>query len=306
MATTSKSPRKVLLVAHEAARRSLPPYFHRFAPKKFTQWQLFACLALKVHQKKDYRGVWELLRDSGDLREAIGLKKVPHWTTIQKAAERLLRSEQVHKLLEATITLIRPKRRVKHSAADSTGFDTHHASRYFIWRTHRTKKGKEPEKRVSYRKYGKLMVLICCASHLVLAAVASAGPTPDIDQLGGLMDKLTPTVTIERLVADAGFDSAANHKLLREEHGILSTIPPKHGRPSKNPDALPADPYRRLMKTRFNDKAYRKRPQVETGFSMMKRNLGDCLQGRTYHSRRRDMLLMVLVHNIAIVFIMFR
>jgi len=44
--------------AHEAARRSLPPYFHRFAPKKFTQWQLFACLVLKVRLKFDYRGVW--------------------------------------------------------------------------------------------------------------------------------------------------------------------------------------------------------------------------------------------------------
>jgi len=69
------------------------------------------------------------------------------------------------------------------------------------------------------------MMLVCCPSHLVLAAVASAGPTPDVDELEGLMNRLTPAVTIERLVADAGFDSAHNHQLLREEHGILSTIP---------------------------------------------------------------------------------
>jgi hypothetical protein len=55
------------------------------------------------------------------------------------------------------------------------------------------------------------------------------------------------------------------------------------------------------MKTRFNAKAYRKRPRVETAISMMKRNLGDCLCGRTYQTRRRDMLLMVLTHNIAVV-----
>lgn len=270
-------------------------------PKKFTQWQLFACLVLKVHQQQDYRGIWELLRDSNSLREAIGLTKVPHWTTIQKTADRLLRSGDVQKLLEATVTLLRPRRRVKHSAADSTGFDTHHASRYFIWRTHRTKEGKQPQKQVSYRRYGKLMVLICCASHLILTAVASAGPTPDIDQLSGLMARLTPAVTIERLVADAGFDSGSNHRLLREEHGIISTIPPRHGRPPKD-GKLPANPYRRLiMKTRFNTKAYRKRPQVETVMSMLKRNFGTCLRGKTHHSRRRDMLLMVLTHNIAIV-----
>lgn len=299
MAITSKSPLKVLLVAHEAARRALPPFAHRFAPKKFTQWQLFACLVLKVHQQQDYRGVWQLLLDSAEMREAIGLATVPHWTTIQKTADRLLRSGEVQTLLEATIKLLQPKRRVKHSAADSTGFDTHHASRYFIWRTHQTKAGKQPKKRVSYRKYGKLMVLICCATHGILAAVASAGPTPDVDQLQELMGHVTPAVTIDRLAADAGFDSAHNHHLLREEHGIVSTIPPRAGRPAQG-GKLPSDPYRRLMKTRFNVTAYRHRAQVETVMSMLKRNFGSCLRGRTYHSRRRDMLLMVLTHNIAL------
>lgn len=102
MATTSKSPKKVLLVAHEAARRTIPPYAHRFAPKKFTHWQLFACLVLKAHQQQDYRGVWQLLLDSAELRQAIGLSKVPHWTTIQKAAERLLKAPRVESLLETT------------------------------------------------------------------------------------------------------------------------------------------------------------------------------------------------------------
>jgi hypothetical protein len=299
MARTSKSPRKVLQVAHEAARRALPAYAHRFAPKKFTQHQLFACLVLKVHQKKDYRGIWQLLIDSPDLCRAIELQQVPHWTTIQKAADRLLRSAEVHKLLDATLELTRPRRRVKHSAADSTGFDTHHASRYFIWRSRRGKAGKEPKKQVRYKKYGKLMLLICCATHLVLAAVASAGPTPDIDELEGLMRRLPRSVTIERLVADAGFDSAYNHWLLREHHGIVSTIPPEHGRPPRD-GKLPTNRYRRLMKTRFNRKVYRRRPQVETVNSMMKRNYSTSLRGRTHHSRRRDMLLMVLTHNIAV------
>src|SRR5687768_8576707 len=157
MATTSKSPRKVLLVAHEAARRAIPPYAHRFAPKKFTHWQLFACLVLKAHQRQDYRGVWQLLLDGAELRRAIGLAHVPHWTTIQKAAERLLKAPRVGSLLETTITLLRPPRqrrrvRVKHSAADSTGFDQHHTSRYFVWRrdNQRRKGPGRPKGRTTY------------------------------------------------------------------------------------------------------------------------------------------------------------
>jgi len=299
MSITSKSPRKVLLVAYEAARRALPSYAHRFAPKKFTQHQLFACLVLKVHQKKDYRGICAMLADSPDLRRAIGMSQTPHYTTLQKASIRLLQSARVRQLLAQTLTLSRRRRVVQHAAADSTGFDTHHVSRYFIWRGHHTKAGKQPAKQVSYRRFGKLMILACCASHLIVCANASAGPTPDIAQLRPLLADAPASTVIQRLVADAGFDSAHNHKLLREEHGIRSVIPPAHGRPLKS-GKLPADPYRRMMKTRFNHNAYRRRAQIETVMSMLKRNFGQALRGRTYHSRRRDMLLMCLTHNVAI------
>jgi hypothetical protein len=88
---TSKSPRRVLQVAYAAGQRKYRPYAHRFSPKKFTQAQLFACLALKDFLKLDYRGVWQLLRDTPDLCAVIELKIVPHWTTLQKAADRLLK-----------------------------------------------------------------------------------------------------------------------------------------------------------------------------------------------------------------------
>ena len=106
------------------------------------------------------------------------------------------------------------------------------------------------------------------------------------------------------MVLDAGFDSAHNHHLLREDYGILSTIPPEHGRPPKDPNTLPRDRWRRLMKSRFRKgrpRIYGKRSQVETVFSMLKRNLGSALRARTELGRRRDMLLRVLTHNIALV-----
>src|SRR5579862_4435995 len=147
------------------------------------------------------------------------------------------------------------------------------------------------------------MLIICCATHAVLAAVASTGPTPDINQLDGVLAELAPSQTLLHLVGDAGFDSGPNHRLLRDEHGIRSTIPPEHGRPPNDPNTLPTDKYRRLMKTRFNKNAYRKRPQVETVFSMLKRNFGSALRARTHWGRNRDLFLRVLTHNIALIFL---
>jgi hypothetical protein len=299
---TSKSPRTVAMVALAAGREAFSDYSHKFSPKKFARPQLFACLVLKEFEKKDYRGVCQLLADCSDLRNAIELRSVPHFTTLQKASRRLLKMDRVRLLIADTLQRIRGCLKVvPYAAVDSSGFDAHHASRYFVFRTSANKKGNEPKKRTTYKRYGKLMLIISCATHAILAAVPSAGPTPDIDQLDGVVAELPRSIAIRHMVADAGFDSAHNHSLLRDYHGMRSTIPPEGGRPPKDPNALPADKYRRLMKTRFNQKAYRKRPQVETVFSMLKRNLGSALRGRSYWSRCRDMLLRAITHNFMLI-----
>ena len=299
---TSKSPRTVAMVALAAGKDAFSDYSHKYSPKKFTQPQLFACLVLKEFERKDYRGVWQLLLDCADLRDAIGLKLVPHYTTLQKASRRLLRIERVRRVLASTVRrILRRRRLVPYAAGDSSGFDARHASRYYVHRRDSQKYDeKRPKKRVSYKRFGKLMLIVCCQSHSILGAVASEGPTPDIDQLGGVLAEVPPGVRLKHMVLDAGFDSAGNHRLLREENGILSTIPPDHGRPPKDPTRLPADPYRRRMKTHFNRRAYRRRPQVETVFSMLKRNLGEALRGRSVRSRRRDLLLRALTHNVSL------
>ena len=88
---TTKSPRRILEVGYACAKRALPSFSHRYSPRKFTQHQLFACLTLKEFMKLDYRGVMQLLIDSPDLCGVIELQAVPHWTTLQKAADRLLK-----------------------------------------------------------------------------------------------------------------------------------------------------------------------------------------------------------------------
>ena len=103
MAITSKSPVAVLRAALAVAEQSLPTWSHRNSPKKFTQHQLFACLVLKNFLKTDYRGVAGQLRDCPTLGEAVGLTSIPHFSTLQKAAHRLLLSARAQKLLDATV-----------------------------------------------------------------------------------------------------------------------------------------------------------------------------------------------------------
>ena len=54
------------------------------------------------------------------------------------------------------------------------------------------------------------------------------------------------------------------------------------------------------MRTDFDKKTYGQRWQVETVFSMIKRNLGDTINSRRFWDQCREMMLLVLTHNITV------
>jgi hypothetical protein len=87
----TKSPRAVAREALRLAQQALPAYSSRFSRKDFTQHQLFAALALKTFLKTDYRGVVQFLADFAELRDDLGLKEVPHYSTLCYAEQRLLK-----------------------------------------------------------------------------------------------------------------------------------------------------------------------------------------------------------------------
>jgi len=288
----------VALAALATARRALPAYSHVCSPKTFTQHQLFACLVLKNFWRTDYRGVVKHVGENPVLFQALELAKIPHFTTLQKASRRLLKTATTRRLLDATVRLhMGRKRRVRRAAIDSTGLECSAASGYFVRR--RARAGK-PWKTVVYHHYPKLGVVCDTDSHLILGYRAGRGPRPDVDEFRPLVNEAQRRVRLSQLMADAGYDSEPNHCFAREEQQIRSVIPAKHGRPT---DKLPTGRYRRLMKLRFNRIAYRRRSQVETVISMIKRRQGSYVGGRSYHSQCRDLRLLVLTHNIMILFL---
>jgi hypothetical protein len=90
MRTMSKS---VLRVAREAlavGRAALPAYGSPYSRHDYTQPQLFALLVLKQFLRTDYRGLVALVAEWRELRRALGLRKVPHYSTLAHASCRIL------------------------------------------------------------------------------------------------------------------------------------------------------------------------------------------------------------------------
>ncbi len=295
MGNLTKSPLRVAREALILAKHCIAPYAHKFSPKKFTQHQLFACLVLKTFLKTDYRGLAAHLADHSDLRTLLGLDVVPHVTPPQKASRRLLRLPRARRLFRATVRRFLSRRRcVERAALDSTGLDCGHASRYYIRR--RSGAAKQWQT-VAYSRYAKLEAAFDISNHLMLAVLVGRGPRVDTDRFVPLLDATLANVRVKKALADAGYDSEPNHQYARETRGVLSFIPATAGRPTTK---LPSGHYRRQMKQRLNKNygRYGQRWQAECGFSMFKRRLTSEVQGRSYWSQCRQLLLMAITYNI--------
>jgi hypothetical protein len=91
MRSTTKSALALAREARAAAERELPRYSSPYSPHTFTQHQLFAILVVRQFLRMDYRGIAQALSEWSDLREAIGLNRVPHYSTLCLAEQRLLK-----------------------------------------------------------------------------------------------------------------------------------------------------------------------------------------------------------------------
>ena len=280
--------------ALRVAARVLPEYSHHMSPKKFTQSQLFACLVLKMLFKTDYRGICVYLADMPDLCRAIGLKTVPHYTTLHKASQRLLTAKLVKNLLVSTLEKLGVS--IPLAAIDSTGLESGHISPYFIQRRDQCLKTRQ---NTQVTPWPKMAIIAETSQHYILAVHTTYGPSSDSGHFKQTLAQVPPEFDIQKLLADAGYDSEANHKWAHEIYGIKTVIPPKIGCPT---NALPKKPYRRDMATNFDSTAYRKRWQVETVFSMIKRNLSYSLRSRLERCRISEMFLLAITHNIMILY----
>lgn len=298
MSTTTKSPRRVLVLAYLVGQLTFRDYAHKYSPKKFTQPQLFAGLVLKEFLRLDYRQLAALLTDAPDLAVVVQLEKIPHFTTFQKAADRLLLVADVRKLLNATLDVARLQGRLKAmcalAALDGTGFEVHHVSHYFVRR--RANNGKTRHD-TTYRRFPKAGVLCDCRSHLILSITPGRGPAPDIPHFRRALDDALLRQPIATLVADAGYDAEHVHEYAREECGVNTFIPPLIGRPTKK---KPSGFWRRRMASRLHLTRYGQRWQVETVNSMLKRLMGSALRARHYHSQCREFSLRAITLNVMI------
>jgi hypothetical protein len=153
---TCKSPRTVLREAYQLALPMLPAYSGEFSRHDFTGPQLFACLVLREHQKKSYRGVEALLKDSPEWRADIELSKTPDHNTLCRAFNRLVKRGLLNQMLDQQALWAQQRGLIDGSvepvALDSSLFESRHVSRHFEKRCRQTSKQADRSKKRGNRR----------------------------------------------------------------------------------------------------------------------------------------------------------
>jgi len=264
------------------AGKYMQPYSCAKSPHKFTQAQLMTCLILRAYLKSTYRGVIDVLGASEKLQQTLGLKQLPHYSTLKYFADRPGTLEIIDAMLtEVAKQFVREEEQV---AIDSTGLETTSASSYFQTRSGRQQK-----------KYVKLSVGVLCGSMIPAGLVIGWGPCNDKSDAFELLCKTSAAVRPMVMYADAGYDAEWVHRFCRDLWGAKSFIPPAVHRK----DGTVNGKYRSQMTpARLKRNKYGKRWIVESFMSALKRTTGSALQARQQPTLFVEAAIRVLAYAI--------
>ena len=261
-------------------RARIPPYLHCKSNHMYTVWQHLILLTLRQYESKSYRRFTSFLEECFGICQCLGLSKIPHYTTLQKASARL-DVVMLQKILESFV--INMKIKSVFAGIDSTGFGHGQSSYYY------TKRAK------LRRKFVKLSAISDMKSQIICAIKIRHRTRHDSIDFGPLLQKANGIIPIDTVVADKGYDSERNH-VESDSLGILSIIPPRY---EDVPVYKTRGHYRkRLKRYGYDESLYHQRNKTETIFSVIKKMFGENVTSRKISTQNRELFHRMIAYNV--------
>jgi len=261
-------------------RARIPPYLHKRSNHVYTVWQHLILLALRQYEHKSYRRFVTFLQEAFGVQQYLGLSKIPHHTTIQKASARLNHGMLI-RILESFV--ISARIRQMNLGIDSTGLSHGQSSYYY------TKKAKLRRKFVKISMCADMRRQVICG-----VRIRHRWRHDSIDFVPLLQRACRVATSVCTVLADRGYDSENNHVAAESMSVKKTLIRPRY-------ESLPIYKtrgyHRKQTKRRFDWKMYHHRNKAETIFSVIKRMLGEDVMSRTILTQNREIMYRVIAYN---------
>ena len=153
------------------------------------------------------------LSEHREWREILPLRSVPDYTTLYRFLRRLDDHTIPRGVGETVRQWRRGKKHVRVSAArDGTGLSDNAVSTFFLRRSEQHSRG-----RTRHRQWLQWLVVADGKQQILLAQHARPGPWCDTRALPALLHAAGQRVPVREVLADAEFDSQANHEYIRQQ-----------------------------------------------------------------------------------------
>ena len=261
--------------AYSYARMTLNLYSSKYSKKMYSQPALFTVIALKTYLNLTYRQTVEFITFSDGLQKYLKINRAPDYSTLQKFFKRMPTNmfERITKQIIAHLE-IQPK----FVALDGSGFTSDYADKYYS-----KIRGKD------VKNFTKCHIAIDVDSRIILYSQAVKGPRNDVKfAIASIrsLKKFNPKF----IIADKAYDTNAIRTCINEEIKASDQIPLKsnfrHGR------------YRRLSIKTFKKEIYSRRNNVESVFSVIKREYSGINRSKSTRLQNKETRLKTLVYNI--------
>lgn len=264
-----------IILSNQYAKICLNKYSHYYSNHLYTQPALFTILALKIYLKLTYREITNLINLSSEIKQYLHIKKAPHYTTIQKFFKKT-QTKLLHDINK--LILIENEINVDIIALDGSGFTNDHADKYYA-------KIRKKER----KSYIKNHIAIDVDSRLILNYQTQRGPKYDTEFALASIRK-TKKYHPHYILADRAYDTEPIRKCINEEINAFDQIPVK--KRAKN------GKYRLNSQAIFRHTIYRRRNNVESVFSVIKRVFDGTNQSRTTQLANKETKLKNTLYNI--------
>jgi len=282
----SKLKKLIILGFQLVKQREISKYSSKYSKKIFTQHQFLVMSVIKTHLKMDYRAFTDWLTFSTESFSLLKLKRIPHFTTLQKFMQRF-DSSLIDQLIIAVFSQIASANRPIDAAVDSSGFTSYYCSKYYVMRINRE---------TTYRNFMKMSIIIDARTKALISVKCRKAPSHDTKDFICLLRKANRNIKqrIRNVIADKAYDSSKNFYFVENELHANAIIPLRYYRTgtagrNKIRKHRPLDPDRTI---------YGKRNMAETVFSVIKRKFGGDLRSRLTEVKKKEMKLKGFVYNL--------